>query len=534
MQKKSKFSSLFLIQIFLSICFSFFSCKNILDTKSDTGQICVQFPERKTSARAAQIPEVLNYKFIITNRDTNENNELTGPASGTITIELEPGIYDISVQIYHPSTPEQIFYEGEAKDVEVILGSTTNVNIQLKRLKQKWIIDLTPVIELTLLDENPWGVSGITEYQSESFNISNLFNGILPKAGDTINFIWKGKSSKSLRNLHIILADETGAGETYKWVHLLSEEDYSSPVITDINSEEKFEINTTLTLSESSENNIKIFLAYGRDDVEQEGPAILYTSGEYNAEDFMQPDLSIISNSDGDNCILHFTKPGRAYIDKLKKIGCDGFYVGISSGLTPEGYEKWLFGKRYYLEDENAFDDIDFSFDLLEAYSKVEDNKILAVVDFYADVDLPEGERTWLKKIKSQEYEYSYNEGDTQTLSLEYSDKKVILHPGSLKYMQSLRNLCGFYYIGLASGYDERPSPKWIRSERFRPGDEGFLSSETYEIDFTSQINEDFISKVEEGKVFPVMHLYKTYDDERQTGEWLTEITGPEAEFNNP
>jgi len=530
MANKRKFSNILFIQIFLSVFFLFNSCSNLLDTKSDKGQICLNFPSR--SARSAQNPDLFYYNFIITNNETKAEKVETGSASGTIQIELNAGFYNFTVQLYHPSSPEQIFYEGEAKEVEVLSGQTTNLSIKLQRIKQDWKIDLTPVIESALLDENPWGVTGITEYQSDSFDITELFNGMLPKAGDTINFIWKGKSSKSLRKLHIILADESGSGDTYKWVHLLSEETYSKPVITNINADVKFEINTTLTLSESSENNVKIFLAYGRED--SNGASLLYTGDEYNAADIINPEISIVNNSDGDRCIVHFTKPGKFFLDSLKNKECDGFYIGIASGLTEEGYDKWLFGNRYYLTDENAFEDIDFSFNLIDAASKIEDNKIWAVLDFYKDVDLPEGERTWLKELKSTEYDYSYNADNIRPLTLEYSEGKVILNPGSAKYMNSLRSVCGFYYIGLASGFDERPSPKWIRSERFRPGDEGFLPSENYEIDFTSQINEDFISKVEEGKVFPVMHLYKTYDDEKQTGEWLTEILGYESEFRNP
>ena len=193
-----------------------------------------------------------------------------------------------------------------------------------------------------------------------------------------------------------------------------------------------------------------------------------------------------------------------------------------------------MFGKTCYLSDENAFEDIDFSFNLLEAASKVEaDKKMWVVLDFYKDVNLPEGERTWLKEIKSSEYDYSYTTEETKPITLQYADKKVKLNPGSTKYMNSLRNVCGFYFIAIASGYDENNSPKWIRSERFRADDNGFLPSESYEVDFTSQIDNDFRSKVEDGKVLPVMHLYQTYDDERQTGEWLTEIRGSEVEFTD-
>ena len=520
-----------LFSIFLSVFVLLSSCTNMLDDdKSASGQISMSFPAR--NVRTAENSEVLNYKFLITNRNTQEKKEVTGPASDTIKIDLKPGFYNITVQIFHSSTPEQIFYEGQAKDVEVILGKTNNLNIKLKRLKQNWVIDLTPVIDFTILDENPWGTSGITDYQSDSFNITDLFNGILPKAEDTINFIWKGKCSKSLRKLHIILADETGAGDTYRWVHLLSEETYSSPVITNINSEEKFEINTTLTLSESSEHNVKLFLAYGNED--GNGTAFLYTSDEYDAEDFTQPEVSIINNSQGDRCIVHFTTPGRYVLDSLRNKECDGFIVGIASGLTAEGYDKWMFGKTCYLSDENAFEDIDFSFNLLEAASKVEaDKKMWVVLDFYKDVNLPEGERTWLKEIKSSEYDYSYTTEETKPITLQYADKKVKLNPGSTKYMNSLRNVCGFYFIAIASGYDENNSPKWIRSERFRTGDNGFLPSESYaesyEVDFTSQIDNDFRSR----KVLPVMHLYQTYDDDRQTGEWLTEIRGSEVEFTD-
>lgn len=65
MANKRKFSNILFIQIFLSVFFLFNSCSNLLDTKSDKGQISLNFPSR--SARSAQNPDLFYYNFIITN-----------------------------------------------------------------------------------------------------------------------------------------------------------------------------------------------------------------------------------------------------------------------------------------------------------------------------------------------------------------------------------------------------------------------------------------------------------------------------------
>ena len=63
-----------LFSIFLSVFVLLSSCTNLLDDdKSASGQISMSFPAR--NVRTAENSEVLNYKFLITNRNTQEKKK---------------------------------------------------------------------------------------------------------------------------------------------------------------------------------------------------------------------------------------------------------------------------------------------------------------------------------------------------------------------------------------------------------------------------------------------------------------------------
>lgn len=63
-----------LFSIFLSVFVLLSSCTNLLDDdKSSSGQISMSFPAR--NVRTAENSEVLNYKFLITNRNTQEKKK---------------------------------------------------------------------------------------------------------------------------------------------------------------------------------------------------------------------------------------------------------------------------------------------------------------------------------------------------------------------------------------------------------------------------------------------------------------------------
>ena len=133
--------------IFLFTAFVFTSCSNIFEDKSNSGELVIQIPSEK-SARAAVDYDSYDFTISITNRDTKANQTKQGKPGQSCSFELEGGFYNIKISASDSSEPDTVLFEGEATDVEVIPGQTTEVPvITLKRLSRTWTIDLSDYIK---------------------------------------------------------------------------------------------------------------------------------------------------------------------------------------------------------------------------------------------------------------------------------------------------------------------------------------------------------------------------------------------------
>ena len=161
-----------------------------------------------------------------------------------------------------------------------LFGCETNPENTENKSETK-TLDLTEKITLVTFEYNEWG-SEFSKLQSTYLGISELFEGKLPKKGDTLELKWKGKSDKAMKNLYMLVADvewleHDGWGKC-KWTHLLSEETMHTPVITDIKADTEFEINTEFKLIESATHNVYVFFCYGEED--SEASNFLYNTKE--------------------------------------------------------------------------------------------------------------------------------------------------------------------------------------------------------------------------------------------------------------
>lgn len=154
---KKLFNSCLLI---LSL-FVMFSCSNLLSDSSNYGELSLILPSFN-SARAAENINSLEFTVAIKNRDTNAEIQNKGFSGQEMSFELEPGFYSIKIAAYYPSTPEEILYEGEASNVEIIAGKTTSTSITLKYLDNAVIgkdgtIRLSKIARRFVLKPNVWG-----------------------------------------------------------------------------------------------------------------------------------------------------------------------------------------------------------------------------------------------------------------------------------------------------------------------------------------------------------------------------------------
>ena len=131
-------------------------------------------------------------------------------------------------------------------------------------------IDLSDKITLATLNYNKWGAP-YSMLQSQGFEITELFNGNLPKKGDILKIKWQGKSNKEIKNLNILIVDikwREQPSDKDIWTHLISLEKQPTPVATNINADTKFEIDTELTLDASASHNIYVYFCCSEDDTE--------------------------------------------------------------------------------------------------------------------------------------------------------------------------------------------------------------------------------------------------------------------------
>ena len=165
-------------------------------------------------------------------------------------------------------------------------------------------------VDDAILGYNEWGTGLYSLYQSEIFDITDLFEGKLPKAGDTVKFYWKGKSNRDVKNLYLLVADIVT--EPYSWTHLLLETKRATPIKTDIKAGEDFEIKGSVTLDFDSEKNVSVLLCCGAEDTD--GPVHLYSTATENTSKYAEYTCEI-PHSD----TLKVISKGKMEVDKENK-----------------------------------------------------------------------------------------------------------------------------------------------------------------------------------------------------------------------
>lgn len=167
-------------------------------------------------------------------------------------------------------------------------NSPEDLNNEKPIVLEDGTIVISNKVDDVIIGYNEWGTGMYSYYQSDSFKITELFEGNLPKAGDSVKFYWKGKSNKNIKNLYMLVDDIEYYKEEEKtkerWVHLLTEEQRVKPIKTDIKANEEFEIRGSITLSLDAINTVNIQLCCGAEDTD--GPVHLYSTATENTEEY--------------------------------------------------------------------------------------------------------------------------------------------------------------------------------------------------------------------------------------------------------
>lgn len=223
---------------------------------------------------------------------------------------------------------------------------------------------------------------------------------------------------------------------------------------------------------------------------------------------------------------VKITPPGKDYLEALKAEGCDGYIIGIASGKTAEGWDKWIFGKIVHLTDADAFADVDFTLDFVNGYSNFEDGKVCAILDFYKNVDLPEGEREWLKQIRSPEVTYT-PDPELTPVKLEIVNETVKVTPPGKKYLEALKTAgCNGYCIGIRSGKYSDEYDNWMFGKSVLLTDENAFKDEDFTLDFVNNY-----SKFIDGKIFATIDFYKDVKAPENERGFIILIESPEVTY---
>lgn len=507
-------NKLIALSFILTTAFVFTSCSDIFEDNSDKGELILKIPSEK-SARAVSDYDSYDFTVSITNRDTKVEESKEAKPGQACSFELESGFYNIKISASLSSDPDTILYEGSANDIEVIAGQTTKVPlITLTRLSRSWDIDLSNYIKYIQIVYNKWGPN----YESTDIDITNSFDGSLPKAGDTINFTWKAKSDIDLKNLcmHIANIDfiGKGPGEWVKWTHLISSEDWNIVIASNIKAEEEFEAKASYVLTETPANNVKITLWYPE---EVAAPALLY-SGE-------KPDYTPVSLKI-EGSTIKFKKPGNAKLDELISKGCNGYIVGIVSGTNKEGNPDWIYGKLFHLNDKNAFKDLNCFLELINAQSKIKNNKIYPIIDFYKNVSYEESEREFIEQVIGDEIEYSLDP-DIVTPVLKLESETVKVTAPSEKFIDVLKNYdCRTYCIGIVAMTNDSGAYDWLFGKSVNLTDDDAFTDVDFGIDFSK-----YKSKINDRKIAAVIHYYRGNFESEEEREYITDLLSPAVTY---
>ena len=144
-------------------------------------------------------------------------------------------------------------------------------------------LNMSEKVDDVVLEYNDWGSVDYSIFQSDAYELTELFNGQLPEAGDSINFYWKGKCNRDVKKLHILVFD-INPNEDSAWIHLLQEKQNVNPLATDIKANKEFEITRTITLDKTPEYSVWVALCCGAEDTD--GPVHLYSSETENTENY--------------------------------------------------------------------------------------------------------------------------------------------------------------------------------------------------------------------------------------------------------
>ena len=388
--------------------------------------------------------------------------------------------------------------------------------------KEYEVMDLTNVINYTRLEYNKWGFP-YTMLQSEDFEITDLFKGNLPKSGDSLHFTWTGKSDKDISKLYMLIANIDILklpGEWSRWTHLTPEEKYSIPVATNIKAGEEFTIDVSRKLDYKSEDfdtvhNVHVFLSCALSETKDEEPITLYTTDDI--PDLTPPAIKL------EGATVIFSKPGKEWLEKRTAKDCNGYILGIASGKNEDDNPIWLVSRTLLLSDEDVFKDVDFSLDLANEETRIQDGKIIAIVDFYKNVR--DDEREWLEQFTSSEVNYSADpEMVPVKLELEGASVKVTA-PGD-KYLTELKKLgCDSYYLGIEAVGDER---ELICGTHFHLSDANVFSA--YDFKDNDSFKNNLI-KIKNNKLAPVIHFYKNDVDKINERVFLFGLRGSEITY---
>ena len=403
-----------------------------------------------------------------------------------------------------------------------IFGCDSPVEEKKDEPKEYEVMDLTNVINYTRLEYNKWGFP-YTMLQSEDFEITDLFKGNLPKSGDSLHFTWTGKSDKDISKLYMLIANIDILklpGEWSRWTHLTPEEKYSIPVATNIKAGEEFTIDVSRKLDYKSEDfdtvhNVHVFLSCALSETKDEEPITLYTTDDI--PDLTPPAIKL------EGATVIFSKPGKEWLEKRTAKDCNGYVLGIASGKNEDDNPIWLVSRTLLLSDEDVFKDVDFSLDLANEEARIQDGKIIAIVDFYKNVK--DDERQWLEQFTSSEVNYSADpEMVPVKLELEGASVKVTA-PGD-KYLTELKKLgCDSYYLGIEAVGDER---ELICGTHFHLSDANVFSA--YDFKDNDSFKNNLI-KIKNNKLAPVIHFYKNDVDKINERVFLFGLRGSEITY---
>ena len=131
---------------------------------------------------------------------------------------------------------------------------------------------------ITIAENHPWvngkqDTSVISNYQYV-LDISNFYENDLPKNGDKLKILWKGKSNIDIAKLRIRPVD-TSSNVNY-WKELTSNTDNSIACVNNIKAEIEFSLEQEIEITADAIANISLCISYELED--GKGPAIIKSS----------------------------------------------------------------------------------------------------------------------------------------------------------------------------------------------------------------------------------------------------------------